>query len=121
MIDAIVGVDELFADLLAVLSLNDPKAVGAAIKRERRYRDFSDKTNDIERWIPSNKKHHSYAPTRYFIYSKMMPKMAPQKTAKLVYSSIVEHIQELGKNIASLNVSERNRHLIEIMGRKIGP
>lgn len=78
----LVGVDELFADLIAVLvsqkntAMSDSVTIntqyGTSIHRDAHYRDFSNSSNDLKSWEESWSVHNVFSPTRYYLYNKYL-------------------------------------------------
>ena len=116
--------EELFSDIIAVLTINDPKAIVNTLKftkneitedglirendnlmsslyDDRIYRDFTHKNNSIERWIESEDIHEAMAPTRYFLYINYLkrPRYQNPKHKKTLLKNVFVAISEVAEEL----------------------
>lgn len=133
------GLDELFADLTAVLAAEDPGAMADVqnimIPRRRQAmrrlkdsiqpRDFTDTANDLGRWKVTADVHAYFAPVRSFLYREYLryPRyLSGDQKAKLydnVLAAIVAAAPRSLKAQERISPADMNRQLIAAIRSKM--
>lgn len=99
---------ELFADVIAVVSLNDPEAIRTSICDIDR--SFSVK-RDVEDWNDA-RNHNQLSPVRSYIGEKYLGKISKGKLINAVFNAIIITMDEDEGKGYKMTVQERNTLLI---------
>jgi hypothetical protein len=147
LLETLTPFDEFFADLVAVSTTKNPKAIflinhfpneKLRMKKSQTpgdpryddwiYRDFSHENNRLESWsgrLKSELDHEALAPARHFLYESFLryPRFQEgpgrQQLIDGVFLALVDSVQSSVASRAPMDSTEMNRLLIENIKRRL--